>query len=352
MKRAFKLFILFVFILANGLMVHSTADAKSDDVIKLKFASWLPPMAVTAKEGCLPWITELEDRTNGRLKITYYGAGALGSVVEHYNLVLHGVADIGYLSPSHHPGVFPLTQFIYLPMNFPSAEITAAVFWEMMEKYLKDTDFSSVKPLWGAFLTPSQLHVRKKPLKTLEDFKGLKLVSMSPAMSEAIDRLGGSPVQMNEGDVFTALERGMVDGRFFTYEAMVVFKHMEVTKYRTDNVNFDVLGSVVVMNLKTWNRLPEDIKKIIEESSGMNFSRRVARAADNLEAHMKNIVLDRDKKVGNPQPYQLSDAERLRWKEKVMEVHNAWAERAEEKGLPGKALLQDIYRWIKKYSSS
>ena len=193
--------------------------------------------------------------------------------------------------------------------------------------------------------------MKTKPIKTLEDFKGMKIVATSPAMSETIKQLGGAPVPLTEADVYTALERGMVDGRFNMYESLVIFKVMEVTKYRTNNVNFDVLGGMVVMNKKTWNSLPPDIQKIIDDCSGVGFSRRVAIAADNVEVGMTKVVLGRDKKVGNPEPYVLPEAEKERWKKVVMQVHEAWAERLEKDGLPGKALMQDIYTWTKNYSS-
>lgn len=262
MNKKSILIIVFVFFLLSGFLINSPTVAQSSSTIQLRFSNWLPPTSVIVKDGITPWMKTIEERTHGRVKFTYFGASTLGKMDEHYNIALKGVADIAWIAPALSPGVFPLTQFIFLPMIFPSGEVAAATYWEMVEKYLKDNELSDVKPLWCAFLHPTQLHMKTKFVKTVEDFKGVKLIAGTPADSEMIKVLGAAPVLLGENDAYTALERGMVDGRFNLYESMVIFRNMEVTKYRTNNINFYVLGSIAVMNKKTWNKLPEDIKKL------------------------------------------------------------------------------------------
>jgi len=340
MKKVFALIFLFVLVLVNVLMVHSPAVAQSDKPINLKFACWLPPMAVTVKDGVMPWMKEVEARTKGRVKFTYFGAGALGGVGEHYNLVLKGVADISYLGPSHHPGVFPLTQSIFLPMIFPSAEVTALVFGDMVEKYLKDRDFSSVKPLWGAFLHPSQLHMKTKPIKTLEDFKGMKICAAGTIMSKRVKLMGGVPIFIPFPEQYGAMQKGVIDGTVMSFMMMEAFKLYEVSK----NVLAPPMGTgvyTIAMNKKKWNSLPPDIQNILDDMS-KKYVMEIARAWDSACVRGEKLFLDEGGKIEELKGEELEKTFKM-----VQPMWQDWITEMEEKGLPGKKAVDDMYAILK-----
>ena len=274
----------------------------------------------------------------------------MGAAPDHYDLVLKGTADIGWIDPNFTPGVFPLIGAIALPMLFPNSEVAGAVFWEMMDKYMADTEFSKVKVLWVYPTGLFQLWTREKQVKTVEDIKGLKLACTSTVLTKITEALGGVPVFMPEPDIYTSLERGMLDGRWHEWEGGWTWKAHEVTKYRTANVDLATNTNVIIMNLDAWNSLPPDIQKILDEASGLEYSMYSGGVWDATNEEFLPIVMDYDEKAGNPPIYYLPDDERARWKEAITPVYDEWVNEMEAEGLPGKAIFEDVLAAVKKHS--
>ena len=250
-----------------------TPTTTTSGPIELKFAYWVPPVIPMAKLGWEGWGHEVTDATNGRVTVKYSGGAAMGAPQDHYDLVKSGTADIAMIEPSFTPGVFPLSYIAYLPMMFPSAEVAAGALYQFNKKYTFNGEFKDVKILAFSPTSPSQLLTNKVQVKTLEDLKGLKIAVTSPVTAEIMNTLGASAVFMPEGEVYTSLERGLVDGRVHEWDGAVVWKGMEVTKYRTGNINLSVNQMMVVMNWNSWNKLPADIQGIITGMTGLHYSR-------------------------------------------------------------------------------
>lgn len=348
MKKIFLVSLAIV--LVSGLVFWSSAIAAPQEPIKLKFAYWPPPVCPPAVRILHPWGERIEERTNGRVKVTFYPAEALGKAPDHYDLCLKGTADIVWIDPNFTPGVFPLIGVIALPMQFPKSEVAGAVFWELMEKYMADTEFKKVKVLWVYPTGLFQLWTRKKQVRKLEDLKGMKLSCTSDVLVKITKALGAVPVFMPEPDIYTSLERGLLDGRWHEWEGGWTWKAHEVTKYRTANVDLGTNTNVIMMNLDSWNKLPRDIQKIVDECSGLKYSQYSGKVWDETNVEFLPKIIDYDKKAGNPEIYYISDSERARWKEAVTPVYDEWVNEMEAKGLPGKAILKDLRALVKKYS--
>ena len=220
----------------------------------------------------------------------------------------------------------------------------------MMDKYMADTEFSKVKVLWVYPTGLFQLWTREKQVKTLADIDGLKLACTSTVLTKITEALGGVPVFMPEPDIYTSLERGMLDGRWHEWEGGWTWKAHEVTKYRTANVDLATNTNVIIMNLDAWNSLPPDIQKILDEASGLEYSMYSGGVWDATNEEFLPIVMDYDKKAGNPPIYYLPDDERARWKEAITPVYDEWVNEMEAEGLPGKAIFEDVLAAVKKHS--
>ena len=350
MKKVYLFIVPLVIVLMVGVSFSVNTATAADETINLKFAHWAPPAHPITKFVLLPWTKDVEKRTNGRVKIAVYGGGSLGSAPDHYDLALKGTADITFIGPQFTPGVFPLTDVMNLPMLFPSSEIAGSGFWELYEKYLKDTEFGKVKVLWGIPTSTFELTTRQKPVYKLEDLKGLKLASVSPVSNKIIKQLGGVPVFMPAPEVYTSVERGLVDGVFYGWDSITAFGISAITKYRTDNIHLGINFAMMIMNKKTWNNLPPDIQKIIEDMTGAKLTRNSGKVFDKANINARAKIVAHDKKVNNPPIYLLSNAERERWTKAVLPIYTSWAEKMEKKGLPGKAVLKDMNAWVEKYS--
>lgn len=339
--------VLTLIVCVAGIIICASVSAASEQ-INLKFSYWTPPQALPAAEGFVPWAKSIEEKTGGKVKITFFPAEALGHAPDHYSMVLKGLADIVWIDPNHTPGVFPLTEIISAPFLFPDSETCSTVMWRIYEKYLFDTAFNKVKVLFVFNVGLNEYHGNKE-VKSLEDFKGMKLASVSAFHSKTYKALKASPVFMIEPEIYTALERGMVDGRFHNWEGAFVWKMAEVTKYRIQDLKINTMPNVILMNLDKWNSLPDDIKAIFNAESGEKISRHIGKAFDAAEITFKDMILETDKKAGRPEAYKLPKSERERMIQAVEPVIAEWVEKNENKGLPAKAMLSDVKEMVEQF---
>jgi len=298
-----------------------------------------------------PWVEELSERTNGRLKVTLFGGGVMGKPPDHLELALSGTADISFIDAGAFTGVFPLFEEQTLPMLYPTSEVAAATSWDLIQKYMVDTEFKEVKVLFTQPTGMRQITTATKPVHVLEDLEGMKIGTTSTTMAKTLERLGAVPVIQPPGNLYTSLERGLVDGVESNWEATFgTWKYYDVTKYRTDGINLGVPGPLVVMNLDSWNNLPPDIQKVIEETSGPVLSRKTGALFDELCLKNLEKIKAYDKQAGNPEVYVLPAAERARWKAAIQPILDEWVAEKEAAGLPGEALMADLLALVEKYS--
>ena len=103
------------------------------------------------------------------------------------------------------------------------------------------------------------------------------------------------------------------------------------------------------MNWVTWNSLPPDVQKILDELNGRHMAEFTADSFDKVAGILKGVIGGIDKKQ-DKQYYTVPDSEFSRWKDMVKPVYAGWVERMEKKGLPGKAVFQDAKQLGEKYS--
>jgi len=330
----------------------TAASPVSADVIELKFSYWPPPADKWVQRGILPWGDEIAQKTNGRVKVTYFGGSTLGAPPDHLDLVKNGTADIGWVNPAFTPGVFPLTDIRNLPFLYPTVEIAAKVFWRQQE-IVGPIEYKDVKPLW-TFPTPiMELSTTTKPVRTLEDLKGMKFGDTEPMAGKIDTMLGIVPIIMQDTETYTGLERGMLDGRWQEYNGLVTWKTGEVTKYRHENIRIYTHQNMIMMNLQKYNSLPDDIKKAIDETTQMYRSSLSGEIWAQCEKDSRAEILEMDKKKGNPEPYVLPDSERARWMAAVAPSHDNWVKELQDtkgQGDIARDLLEKTKQWVEEYS--
>jgi TRAP-type transport system periplasmic protein len=321
-------------------------------VTELKFSYWPPPADKWVQRGILPWGDAISKATNGRIKVTYFGGATLGAPPDHLDLVKKDTADIGWINPAFTSNVFPLTDIRNLPFLYPSVEVAAKVFWKQQE-ILNPIEYKDVKVLW-TFPTPTmQLSTVNKPVRTLEDLKGMKFGETEPMAAKTDTFMGIVPVVIpDETQVYTGLERGMLDGRWQEYNGLVTWKCGEVTKYRVDAVDIYVHQNMIIMNLQKYNSLPADLKKAIDDTTGMLQS---AASGDIWAGCEKDSLAEQraaDKAKGNPDPYVLPASEKARWVAAAQPAIDAWLKDAAARGQGDIAqdLLNKTKQWVAEFS--
>jgi TRAP-type transport system periplasmic protein len=319
------------------------AQAASDKPIDLKFSLFLPPTHRIIQNVYNPWIKQIEERTNGKVKITIYPSQVLGSAKDQYDLVLRGIADMTTHVTGYTPGRFPLTDVMGLPLHVPSGKVGARTIWELYEKYL-NREYPDVKVLMLTTHEPMQLLMARKIVDSLDDLKGLRIRTGAPAQLPILKAYGASALTLSIPDTYDAMQKGMADGIWTGASALKDFKLIEVTKSHT-LVNSTCPTSVMIMNGKVWKSLPPEVQKVFDELSGMKLSVRQAEEFDNTAREALEEAKARGQKI-----YELTPAEQKTWMEKAQPICDAWVAEMEKKGLPGKKVLQDTVLFLEKYS--
>jgi TRAP-type C4-dicarboxylate transport system substrate-binding protein len=324
-------------------LILKSSYAASAKPIELKFSAFVPTTHLHWVNVYAPFGKELEERTNGRVKVVFFSGETLGKAKDHYDMAVRGIADMVTFIHGYTPGRFPLAGVMELPIRVPSGEIGSRVFWELYEKYMKQ-EYSDVKVVWLTVSDAGQIQTTKKPVKTLQDLKGLRLRSPGPIPSAILKACDGSALTIPIPDLYDSLQKGMADGAFMNFSATTDFKLGDVLKHFTV-VNGYAMTAGIAMNLKTWNNLPPEVQRIIDELAGLRLSLRHGTFWDKGA----RMTVDAANKTG-AQIYELSPADKRLWMEKVEPVNEAWIADVEKKGLPGRKIFQDAVSLLEKYS--
>ncbi|MFO7600402.1 MAG: TRAP transporter substrate-binding protein [Candidatus Desulfacyla sp.] len=317
-----------------GIMVVSPPALVGAETIELKFATAFSPKHTMQTRVFEPWAEKISKMTDGQVKVTFFPGGALGKTPDHYALAEKGIADIVYILHDYTPGRFPMTSVFELPFMIPSAQKTSVAMWKVYEQFPEfQKEYEKVKVLALFCHDPGGFNSVKKPIRTIEDFKGMKFRTANPHVTKALKLFGAVPVNMPVTDTYTALERGVVDGTVLPWEGNFVFKLAELLKYGTE-ADFYTMTMMAVMNKKKYDSLPDNVKKAIDETTGMVMSEEAGRVYDAVRPVMRKLCMDKGMEA-----IQISPEESDRLKALSMPLRDEWVEEMNKKGLPGKAVL-------------
>lgn len=204
------------------------------ETITLKVAHFLPPSAPGHTKFIAPWCEKIEQESKGELKCQIYPAMQLGGTPPQlFNQARDGVADIVWTLPGYTAGRFPVTEIFELPFMTTTHSPSSMAMWDFVSENAMD-EYKGVK-LIGAWVNgANQLHMRDKPIRTLEDLKGLKVRAPSRLGNRLLATLGATPVGMPVPQMAESLSKGVIDGALVPWEVLPATKAHELTKYHTD----------------------------------------------------------------------------------------------------------------------
>jgi TRAP-type C4-dicarboxylate transport system substrate-binding protein len=243
---------------------------------------------------------------------------------------------------AYQPGRFVATNAVSLPLGISSARVGSLVLWDLWQKYQPD-EFKAVKVL-AMFTTAPTNIMSKVPVRNLEDLKGLDLRASGVA-AQILSAWGANAVGMPMPETVEALQKGVVKGLFSSLESMKDFKFAETCKYVTLTDAGGIYPFAVVMNQKSWEMLPEDVKKVMEDLR----SEQSEWTGNYMDNHVKESMTwaVNTQKV---EVIKLSAAEKSMWDAKLQQITDKWVAEATGKGLPAAAMIKDMMLSIKKYS--
>ena len=339
-----KVVIIFL-LLSFGFIFQGKIFAETTVPIELKISHHGPVTWPPHADVLVPLTMKIETLTNGRVHFTFYPKEELGKGKEQYDLAVKGTADITASMTEYTPGRFPLTSVMTLPFIGQTGEKNSIVLWHLYQKFLKNSEYQDTKILWLFCHGPGLLHTVNKPVKTLEDLKGLRLRVGNAVIGKAVELLGAISVVASATETTKLLQEGQLDGAFIVWEGANNYKYLEMCKYHTE-LGMYTLPFFVAMNKEKYNSLPPDIQKIIDDNSGEEMAAMTGRAMDSQDVKAKKIAQDRGDFI-----YTLPKAEFEKWKKITLAVGDHWVEEMKAKGLPGQEVLTyvvDLFIQIQK----
>jgi len=182
-----------------------------------------------------PWCEKVEEVTNGRVKITIYYSQTLCKSPDNWDATKSGVCDISWTFVGYLPGMAPLSDVTTLPfLGIEKGAQGGYILWKLHEKFPEiQNEYAGNKLLLFKCTNPYFIVTSEKQVKTVEDMKGLKLRVHAGPPTEAVRALGAVPLLMPAPDLYTSLEKGVLDGVIYAAAFTHYFKLDEVVQYYT-----------------------------------------------------------------------------------------------------------------------
>ncbi len=324
-----------------------TATVAVAQEVTLKLHQFLPAQANVPKLVLDVWADKVEADSDGRIKVERYPSMQLGGKPpELMDQAIDGVADIVWTVVGYTPGRFPSTEVFELPFMMTNARAASQAYWEMFEKHMKDTEFKDVHILGTWVHGPGLIHT-KDPVVEPSDLQGMKIRGGSRSVNGLLTELGATPVGMPVPAVPEGLSKGVIDGTTIPWEVTTALKVPELVSNHTEFTGnaLYVLTFVLAMNKDKYESLPDDLKKVIDDNSGLEFSVFAGGTQEDSDGPAREIALD----LGN-NIITLDEAQTAQWKEASQPIYEAWVADMNEKGIDGQALIDEARMLIDKYT--
>ena len=338
MKKKGLLAILFAVCFLFSLGFVPSAKAKT---INLTYSNFFPPTHGHAIAGA-NMIKEIEKRTNGRVKISYFPGGTLTKPRVCYDGVVKGISDIGMSCFAYTRGRFPVMEAVDLPFGYKSGKVATRVAYEFYKK-MNPKELQDVKVLVIHAHGPGVL-AAKKDVNSLNDIKGMKIRTTGLAAKLA-KYLGAAPVAMPQNQAYEALQKGVVEGTFCPIETLKGWKQGEVIDYviETEALGYTT-AMFAVMNKQKYESLPPDIQRIFDEV-GEEWVDVHGDVWDRADRAGLKFVIELGKKI-----HGLSPAQEKKWVQSITPIILEYQSKMEKKGLPGKKAVKVLRGLVAKYN--
>jgi TRAP-type transport system periplasmic protein len=288
-RRAFAL---------TGACAVITSRSASAQTAELKVSHFLPPNH-TIQKALVMWSADLEKQSAGRLKLRIYPAGQLGGGPNRqFDAARNGVVDIAFSLHGATPGRYPMTELASLPFAAPSAgnksTVTSRRLSELAPEYLA-REHEGLRILWMAVTPPLMFH-SKTPIRTIADFKGKRIRYAGVQFKNIIDSLGAVPLLVPPQETQDGLAKGIIDAATFPYEGAASFDIATVAKY-TLEPGVSSATFALVMNPAKYASLPDDLKALIDKTTGAEAATRYGAMWDEAENEGKASMLAKGTQV-------------------------------------------------------
>ena len=320
-KMALYSWVLLVgFALLSVFVCKSVSNA--GDSIVLRYYTGMPTSHHLVSKDMTYFASEVEKRTQGKVKVQLYPGGQLFSFVEGIDAATMGGVEMGLTSVGAWAGYNPVFQFSdffllirdidhWLRARNEIDRILQPLFAEHNVKIL----------FYSAYGGNS--YCGRAPVNTVSDFKGLKVRAPVPGALASLKGWGAVPVQISGGEVYDAMAKSAIQGCVSSWSYMNAMKYYEVSQYFVGPFWWTVWVNFI--NLDAWNSIPKDLHKIILEVSKETQEKSLTWMKGYEDQSLEVLGQKGSVKI-------LTNAELAEWKKPLKPVYENWLEQCAEKG--------------------
>jgi len=249
--------------LASGLMLTAAAQARTT----LRLANALSadhPTSIALQQ----FADEVKEKTKGEVQIRLFLNGVLGSESETLEQLKNGALDMTRASAGNLENFSPVFKVFTLPYIFKSED----QFYDVMtgpvaEKVYQSTSDDGFVGLTFFDSGARSFYTKSTPINTPDDLKGLKLRVLNSNNSiRMVEMMGGTPTPLAYGEIYTALQQGVIDGAENNITALTIGRHGEVAKYYSEDEHLRIPDFLVISNAAEKKLTPEQLK-IVQEAA-------------------------------------------------------------------------------------
>jgi TRAP-type C4-dicarboxylate transport system substrate-binding protein len=215
---------------------------------------WTPDYDLS--KGFFTFQQLVNEKLKGKVTVNYVGGPEVVAPNQQFQALKNGVVDVLLGAAAYYRTEVPMAWAVQFVEKTPP-ELRKTGWFDVMQKIHLDQGgvmyLANTAAGGGAF----RIYMARKIDKP--DFKGLK-IRVSPVYTPLVSALGGAPISMAPGEIFTGLERKVVDGYGWTYTGIDTLGLHEVSKFVIDHP-FYSLDTVILVNKGVWDKLPPDVQK-------------------------------------------------------------------------------------------
>ena len=336
---------------AAAMLGMPALGSRAQQAITLKFHTFMAPQSSVWLTMHKPWMDKVEKESGGRIRFEGYPAMQLGGTpVQLYDQAKDGVVDIVWTLPGNTAGRFPRIEAFELPFMMNHAEATSKAYWEYVQTVAAD-EFKDTQVLALHVHGPGVIHTTDKPVRSVADLRGLKVRAPTRQVTKLMGSLGAIPVGMPLPGIPDALSKGTINGCVIPWEVVPSVKVHELTRFHAE---FDPAGGslytttfVMAMNRARYIALPADLRKVIDNNSGMATSAWLGRVQQANDPLGRKAAVDRGNTIFS---VSVAEAQEFRRRSRAIEVE--WVEDMNKRGFDGRRLLDTARSLIDRHGKS
>lgn len=305
--------------------------------VTLRLHTFLPMTDSVPQEGLIPWAEAVKEQSGGRIEVEFYPSMILGGAPANlFDQARDGVVDLIWTVLGYTPGRFPKSEVFEMPFLVTNGEDTSRAFQRFVEENAMD-EFAQVKLIAVHTHGPGLFHSRA-PIESLEDLAGMKVRGGSRVISAMLADLGAEPIGMPVPQVPEALARGTIDATTIPWQVTLALRTSEIVSHHTEFAGDHGLYTqtfAFVMNQDAYDRLPDDLKAVIDANAGIEWAARFGAVNDADDVIARDAALAAGNSI-----VVLDEQETARWRAAAQVTIEDWFAEAEAAGIDGRGLYE------------